>query len=383
MLDRTRVLLFVNSIAVGGMEEHVVLLARHLNRQQFEVFAICPDWEPTKPFSQSLGRVADHTALLTPDRRYGLWKQITETYRLFRQLRTWRVHVMHMHSTTYRGQVVVLLIARLAGVKRIYVTEHLAPDAPLPLAARLVRDLFSLSVDGVVCVSEKNYLARALHIHTPHTRTTVVANGVDVDDFPPIPADRLDALRSEYDLPVDAQVIGTVVRFEPEKGLDDLLAAFPAIRAACPRAHLLMVGDGSLRQSLAQQARDLGVAEYVRFTGFQRNPKPFLGLMDVFVLPVPVGAMSIGLLEAMAMRRAVVITFGGKGEAVIHGESGFCAQPRNPNSITEFVTKILQNPELQHTCGEAARRRIEEEFSAQRVARVLGDLYQKNLDTAS
>jgi len=83
------------------------------------------------------------------------------------------------------------------------------------------------------------------------------------------------------------------------------------------------------------------------------------------------------------MRRAVVITFGGKGEAVIHGESGFCAQPRNPNSITEFVTKILQNPELQHTCGEAARRRIEEEFSAQRVARVLGDLYQKNLDTAS
>jgi glycosyltransferase involved in cell wall biosynthesis len=142
-----------------------------------------------------------------------------------------------------------------------------------------------------------------------------------------------------------------------------------------------MVGDGSLRQALAQQARDLGVAEYVRFTGFQRNPKPFLGLMDVFVLPVPVGSMSIGLLEAMAMRRAVVITFGGKGEAVIHGESGFCAEPRDPVSIAHHVTQILQNPEMQHRFGEAARRRVEEEFSAQRVARVLGDLYQKDLDT--
>ena len=322
-------------------------------------------------------------AQITPDRRYGLWRQIVETYRLFRHLRTWRIQVMHMHSTTYRGQVIVLLIARLVGVKRIYVTEHLAPDAHLPLFARLVRDVFSLTVDGVVCVSEKNYLARALHLYTPHARTTVVANGVDVDDFPPIAEDRLDALRTEYDLPSDAQIIGTVVRFEPEKGLDDLLAAFPAIRAACPRAHLLMVGDGSLRQALAQQARDLGVAEYVRFTGFQRNPKPFLGLMDVFVLPVPVGSMSIGLLEAMAMRRAVVITFGGKGEAVIHGESGFCAQPRDPVSITHYVTQILQNPEMQQRFGEAARRRIEDEFSAQRVARVLGDLYQKNLDTAS
>ena len=377
--NRTRVLLFVNSIAVGGMEEHVVLLARHLNRQQVEVFATCPDWEPTKPFSQSLNSAADHMAQITPDRRYGLWRQIVETYRLFRHLRTWRIQVMHMHSTTYRGQVIVLLIARLVGVKRIYVTEHLAPDAHLPLFARLVRDVFSLTVDGVVCVSEKNYLARALHLYTPHARTTVVANGVDVDDFPPIAEDRLDALRTEYDLPSDAQIIGTVVRFEPEKGLDDLLAAFPAIRAACPRAHLLMVGDGSLRQALAQQARDLGVAEYVRFTGFQRNPKPFLGLMDVFVLPVPVGSMSIGLLEAMAMRRAVVITFGGKGEAVIHGESGFCAQPRDPVSITHYVTQILQNPEMQQRFGEAARRRIEDEFSAQRVARVLGDLYQQAL----
>ena len=377
--NRTRVLLFGNSNAVGGMEEHVVLLARHLNRQQVEVFAICPDWEPTKPFSQSLNSAADHMAQITPDRRYGLWRQIVETYRLFRHLRTWRIQVMHMHSTTYRGQVIVLLIARLVGVKRIYVTEHLAPDAHLPLFARLVRDVFSLTVDGVVCVSEKNYLARALHLYTPHARTTVVANGVDVDDFPPIAEDRLDALRTEYDLPSDAQIIGTVVRFEPEKGLDDLLAAFPAIRAACPRAHLLMVGDGSLRQALAQQARDLGVAEYVRFTGFQRNPKPFLGLMDVFVLPVPVGSMSIGLLEAMAMRRAVVITFGGKGEAVIHGESGFCAQPRDPVSITHYVTQILQNPEMQQRFGEAARRRIEDEFSAQRVARVLGDLYQQAL----
>ncbi|WP_161569305.1 glycosyltransferase [Candidatus Oscillochloris fontis] len=364
------------------MEEHIVLLARHLSREQFEVFAITPDWEATKPFTASLQAAADHVTEITPDRRYGIWRQLREVLRMWVQIRRWRIEVMHMHSTTYRGQMVALLVARLAGVKRIYVTEHLAPDAPLPLVGRLIRDLFSKMLDGVVCVSQKNYRARSTYLFTPHARTLVVENGVDPNDFPPIPQPVLDTLRQEYCLPADAQVIGTVVRFEPEKGLDDLLAAFPAIRAACPRAYLLMVGDGSLRQHLEQQAQALGVAEYVRFTGFQRNPRPFLGLMDAFVLPVPVGSMSIGLLEAMAMGRAVVITFGGKGEAVVHGESGFCAEPHNPASIAQYVIEILSRPELQAQFHRAARERVEDVFSAQRVAKVLGELYVSKRDTS-
>jgi len=376
---KLRLLLFTNAVAVGGMEEHIELLARHLLRSQFEVFAICPDWQPIEPFNRALSEATDHLALITPDRRHGRWQQIKETWQLIKQIRTWRIDVVHMHSTTFRGQFVAFIAMLIAGVKRVYVTEHLAPDAQLPFFDRLTRDLFSKLVTGIICVSEKNYRARANYIYTPHKRTLVVNNGVDVDDFTAIPSSQLVALRAQHHIPSDAQIVGTVVRFEPEKGLNDLLAAFPAIRAACPRTHLLMVGDGSLRGTLEQQARDLGVADYVHFAGFQSDPRPFLALMDVFVLPVPVGSMSIGLLEAMAMRRAVVITFGGKGEAVIHGESGFCAEPRNPNSITEFVTKILQNPELQCAFGDAARRRIEEEFSAQRVARVLGKLYLQGM----
>src|SRR6478735_2227575 len=102
--ERIRVLLFTNSVAVGGMEEHVELLARHLDRDRFEVFAVCPDWQPTKPFSRSLAEVADHFALITPDRRHGGWRQLKETIKLARQMRHWRIQVIHMHSTTFRGQ---------------------------------------------------------------------------------------------------------------------------------------------------------------------------------------------------------------------------------------------------------------------------------------
>jgi glycosyltransferase involved in cell wall biosynthesis len=375
--ERTRVLLFTNSVAVGGMEEHVELLARHLDRERFEVFAVCPDWEPTEPFSRSLGEAADHIALHTPDRRYGVRRMLLETFRLARQMREWRIQVIHMHSTSYRGQYYAFLAARLASVRKIFVTEHLAPDHELPRGERWRRDLFSQMISGIVCVSQKNYQARKTYLYTPPERTTVVNNGVDLDDFPPIPAETLAQLRARYQLPNDAQIVGTAVRFEPEKGLNYLFDAMPQIKAACPNAYFLMVGDGSLRDELAAQAAQLGMTDYIRFVGFQGDPRPYLALMDAFVLPVPVGSMSIGLLEAMAMERAVVITFGGKGEAVIHGESGFCAEPRNADSIAEYIIQILQQPELKSTLGKAARQRIEAEFSAQQVARSLSALYTR------
>jgi len=376
--ERTRVLLFTNSVAVGGMEEHVELLARHLDRDRFEVFAVCPDWQPTKPFSRSLAEVADHFALITPDRRHGGWRQLKETIKLARQMRHWRIQVIHMHSTTFRGQYYAFLAARLAGARQIYVTEHLAPDQNIPGGERWHRDIFSRMVSGIVCVSQKNYQARKTYLYTPPERTIVVNNGVDPDDFPPIAAETLAQLRALHQLPDDAQIVGTAVRFEPEKGLNYLIDSMPQIKAACPKAYFLMVGDGSLRDQLSAQADQLGMADCICFVGFQSDPRPYLGLMDAFVLPVPVGSMSIGLLEAMAMRRAVVITFGGKGEAVIHGESGFCAEPRNADSIAEFVIQILQQPDLKSALGKAARQRIEAEFSAQQVARSLGALYSRS-----
>jgi glycosyltransferase involved in cell wall biosynthesis len=137
------------------------------------------------------------------------------------------------------------------------------------------------------------------------------------------------------------------------------------------------VGDGSLRGDLERQAAALGLADRVRFPGFQADPRPYLGLIDTFVLPVPVGSMSIGLLEAMAMQRPVVITFGGQGEAVIDGVNGFCAEPRNPDAIATAVIRLLREPELRRQFGEAARRRVEDEFSAQGAARHLERLYAR------
>ena len=377
--SRLRILLFTNSVAIGGMEEHVELLARHLDRRRFEVFAITPRWLPTASFSKAIAELADHSAEITPDLRYGLLSMVRETWRLAQQIRRWRIQIVHMHSTTYRGQYYALLAAKLAGVRAVYVTEHLAPESNLPIIESIARTIFSHVVDGIVCVSQKNCEARSARVYTPRNRTLIVNNGVDLDDFPPIEQATLTKLREQYAIPANARIVGTAVRFEAEKGVPYFIDAMPAIRTACPDTYFLMVGDGKLRAELEAQVARLGMTDYVRFTGFQSDPRPFLGLMNVFVLPVPVGSMSIGLLEAMAMERAVVMSFGGEGEAVVHGESGFCAEPRSATSIAHYVINILETPLLQTMLGTAARHRIDTTFSAQQVARTLSTLYEHGL----
>jgi glycosyltransferase involved in cell wall biosynthesis len=377
--DRLRVALFSNSVFQGGLETHVELIAQYLDRSRFEVFAITPRWQKTRAFSAKLAQLADHHSRIAPDRRHGILLQIFETWRLYHQLREWQIDVLHMHSTSYRGQLIATYAARLAGVKAIYRTEHLAPDHRLPIWEQLSHKLLKPEVDGVICVSQKNYQARKTYIDPSASKMMVVNNGVDLSGFPPIGPELTSQIREHYAIPDEAAVIGCVVRFEAEKGLEYLIDAMPKIRGVCPNSVLLLVGDGTLRPNLEAQVAELGLEEWVRFTGFQSDPRPFIASMDVFVLPVPVGSMSIGLLEAMAMERAVVMSFGGEGEAVIHGETGFCATPRDSDSIAAYVIELLKQPELRKRLGRAARQRVESEFSAQRVAETLGKVYETGI----
>jgi glycosyltransferase involved in cell wall biosynthesis len=229
-------------------------------------------------------------------------------------------------------------------------------------------------LDHLVCVSEKNCQDRARYLYTPPDHTSIVVNGVAPEEFVPADPVTLRDLRKKLMLPEKARVIGSVVRFVSEKGLNYLLDTMPAVLAQHPDTYLLLVGDGPLKGELEAQATRLGIRERVIFAGFHSDPRPYLSLFEVFVLPVPFGSMSIGLLEAMAMRRPVIITFGDK-ESVIHEETGLLAPPRDPEALARAIVRLLANPEVAHMYGEAARKRVEERFSAASVAHTLSTIY--------
>lgn len=374
---RTRLLLLTNTVQIGGMEEHVRLLARDLDREHFSVHVVFPEWEATDWYVPRLEEAADEVVQITPDRRPGGRGAVREAVRLYRYVRARGFDVAHFHSTTYRGQLFALLAVRAAGVRRVLVTEHLAPEKPLPPWESLPRRLAASLLTDVVAVSENNRRQRARFLPTPADSTHVVDNGVDPAGYlEPLPQAVLDEARAEAGLAPDDLVVGTAIRFEPGKGVADLVAGFAQVHATRPRARLLLVGDGRLRAELEAQVRELGIADAVVFAGFQTEPRAWIELMDVFVIPVPYGSASIGLLEAMMMERPCVISFGSPGEAVVPGEHGFWATPHDPSSIAEHVGWLLDHDEERREMGRRARARVIDDFSAARVARRLGEIYR-------
>lgn len=373
---RQRLLLMTNSVAVGGMEEHVRLLAACIDRKRFEVHLALPEWAATDDWSTSASRSADRFWRITPDRRHGIGGLVRETLALWRLARRERFDVAHLHGTSYHGLTYAIVALRLAGVRRLFLTEHLPPEEPQRARFRHLRRGITGLLTGLVCVSEFNRDARERYLGDPGCPTRVVNNGIDVARYAEtIDREVLDKVRADLDIAPDAPMVGTAIRLEPGKGVADLVSAFALVADSHPAAVLLVAGDGSLRDELEALAAGLGLADRCRFVGFQADPEPFIRLADVFVLPVPYGSASIGLLEAMAMGRACIITFGSGGEAVVHGECGYCARPNDPASIAEYIDLLLSDAERRNEFGRRARARVEADYSAGRVARQLERIY--------
>lgn len=178
-------------------------------------------------------------------------------------------------------------------------------------------------------------------------RFVVVRNAVETPDTPA----RAD-LRRELGLPPDALLVGTAGRLAPMKGLEHLLAAWPAVRAAAPAAHLVLAGAGELADDLAARARERGLAGSVHLLGFRADAPDVLADLDVFALPsVRDEGGSNALLEAMARGRpCVVARVGGLAETVADGEQAPCGLVVPPGDAAALGAALAA------LCGDGARR---------------------------
>jgi len=135
-------------------------------------------------------------------------------------------------------------------------------------------------------------------------RIHVIANGVDTAAFRPEGAMKPTTLRPICEGPV-VVFTGRLIK---AKGLLELLEAWPLLLREVPRAHLVLVGDGTDREALRARARALGVAERVHLAGWVEDVVPFLWAADAFALPSHTEGMPNGLLEAMATGLPCVAT---------------------------------------------------------------------------
>ena len=174
---------------------------------------------------------------------------------------------------------------------------------------------------------------------------SLIYNGVDLTRY--AEPDICGTLHEEFPIPLGAPIVGVVARLEPEKGHPTLIDAWPAVLAAVPNAHLLIVGEGSTREALEEQVAALGIGASVTFTGRRDDVPAVTAALDVAVLPSYREAQGLSILEAMALYRPVVASaVGGIPEMIEHGRTGLLVPPRDPAALAASIVRLLGRPPL-------------------------------------
>ncbi|HWV56326.1 MAG TPA: glycosyltransferase family 4 protein, partial [Longimicrobiales bacterium] len=201
----------------------------------------------------------------------------------------------------------------------------------------------------------------------------VVPLGTDPTKFRP--SLETAAVRARYGIDDDGVWLMTVARLVAHKGIDTVLHALARLREQHPDIRYAVIGEGPRRAALEALARELGVADRVRFTGFVPDDDlpAVLNCADVYVhVPRRVEGMVEGfgivISEASACGLPIVTgDDGGMPDAVRHGETGIVLSDTGPESVARAVAGLLRDDAYRRGLGEAGRRAVESYFNWERV----------------
>ncbi|MFI6205158.1 glycosyltransferase [Streptomyces sp. NPDC051041] len=293
-----RALHIITGLGVGGAEQQLRLLLRHLPVD-------CDVVTLTNPGAVAEGLAAD--GVRVTHLGMGGNRDLAALPRLVRLIRAGGYDLVHTHL--YRACVYGRLAARAAGVRAVVATEHSLGESQME-GRRLtagVRALYLASERlGRTTVAVSPAVAGRLERWgVPAPRIEVVPNGIDLDRFRFDP-ERRERTRRRLGLPGDAYVVGGVGRLAPGKRFDVLVRAL----ARLPDDHwLLLVGGGPEEHVLRRTAHEAGVAGRVLFTGERPyvpdgSPGPDLPAlvcaMDLLASPSAEEAFGLAAVEALA-----------------------------------------------------------------------------------
>ncbi|WP_374396508.1 TIGR04063 family PEP-CTERM/XrtA system glycosyltransferase [Sphingopyxis sp.] len=285
----------------------------------------------------------------------------------------WKPDLLHAHSPVMDG-LAALRVGKRLGIPIIYEIRAFWEDAAVGngtgregsaryFLTRRLETHAVRSADAVAVICEGlrgDLVARGID----PAKITVSPNGVDLDLFGS-PPPRDDALAVELGLGTDDPVIGFIGSFYDYEGLDDLIAAMPALIAAEPRTRLLLVGGGPMEAALKAQAAASPVAAHIFFVGRvpHEQVERYYSLIDILAYPRKKMRLTdlvtpLKPLEAMAQGKLVAASdVGGHRELIEDGVTGSLFAPNDPAAIAAVLAGLLARRTLW-----GARRRVARAF---------------------
>ncbi|MBH1986332.1 MAG: glycosyltransferase [Burkholderiales bacterium] len=363
------VLHVVDSLERGGLERlvHDLAIAQHRAGWTVLVFSILP----TQGYRADLE--AAGVPVIVGNKQGTLDVKLLSLLR--RTLKEHRIDTVHAHNfvPSYHAAVASLF---MRSKPALVITCH---DMGTRLANRRLRTLFTWAVgrsQRVAMVGRQVFERFLRDGFVPASKAETVLNAVPIERFELTPERRNHARRT-LGLRDDELVVGCVGRLVELKNHAALIRLWPEVLQRHPKARLVLIGDGPLRDTLSQQAQQAGVAERVLLAGLHPNVADLLPAFDLFALPSFTEGVSIALLEAAATGLPVLASaVGGNVEVVHDGVTGRLFDVQSDATLSAALFALLDDADTRRAMGSAGRNWVHQHASLDSLHQHYGRIYR-------
>ncbi len=367
---------------IGGAEVSLIELLRKLDRQKYRRLVALPRKGRLSKELKTMGVPVHFIKMSEFTRRNTPQKYILDTLffipcvlELLLLIKKYEVSLIHTNNV--RAHFYGSMAGVLARIPVVWHIRDIYRDESTFI--RMVSKPFYPLARKVMAIS--NAVAKAFIEESGLSgKVKVVYNGVDLAKFNPGVIDT-SKIRGEFSLDGIFPLIGLVGVLGRWKGQEEFLQAASRLVKVFPKAKFLIVGDSLIddrgyKERLKGMVNTLGITSHVIFTGFREDIPEILGCLDLLVLPSHNEPFGRVLVEAMAMKKAVVGTdSGGIPEIVVDGKTGLLVPPNNANLLASGMAKILKDRDKLKKMGRLGRKRAETLFTVENYVKGVIKIY--------
>ena len=363
---RKKILEVIRQGQIGGGESHLLDLVYFLDKRRFEPVCLSfTDGEMVRRLTQ--WGVKCH--VIDSEKAFDLKVQ----HKVRRLLESEGIDLIHAHGS--RAASNVLMASKLTGRPLVYTVHGWSFHDDQPALVKRLRGwsekLICKGASRVICVSQSN--AETGRLVFGLQQADVIENGINLKVFNP---DTAHSLRQQFGFSADDFVVGFVARATKQK--NPLLFLDALEKAHRQNAHIkgLFVGEGDLDEDVGKLMAEHQMHDFIYRSKFRTDVPNVLKTIDVYCLPSLWEGLSIALLEAMAMGKAIVATpTDGTKELLVDQENGIIVPFNDADGLAASFINLYNDRQLLVSCGIHATNMVKERFNAQRVAHSVMSIY--------
>lgn len=369
-MRKTKILEVIRQGQIGGGESHLYDLIYFLDKKMFEPICLS--------FSDG--------DMITKLRQLGIRCYVIESGKPFdikvqkhvkQIIKDEGIQIVHAHGS--RAASNVLYSVKQMYIPFIYTVHGWSFHDDQSFIVRKLRawseKLICHYANDVICVSQSNADTGrdVFGLKSAH----VIENGINLERFNPNL--KFKNLRQVFGFSDTDFVAGFIARCTLQKNPITFLEAIKLAHQINPQIKGLFVGEGDLDEEVDKFIYANKMNDYVYRSAFRTDVPDLLSCIDVYCLPSLWEGLSIALLEAMAMGKAIIATpTDGTKELIVDGNNGLVVPFNDLKNIAKAIERFAMDRELMYNCSEKARELVDLRFNAQRVADSVSKIYLKD-----